>query len=227
MVGSRPFRCDCARKRTTPGVPMMRRVWLLACGLGIGLLPGCLHTAATELPAGLLFNVNPPPRMEVDEEPPSPYDARSTPLPGKGEVIPASAVACLDQSEPTAPAPVGLPAEGSSETSPQARGTSEELPATFISNSLSPSSDAVRPVRAEAAVKAEDPLVSVLRCYRERRKAEGLARLEKFDPAARTALTALVPLISRISDGKVDQSHMAEQLDLIARQLRPNTALDI
>jgi hypothetical protein len=79
----------------------------------------------------------------------------------------------------------------------------------------------------------EPPLVAALRCYLEKRPAEALAWLQRYDKGNQDLLLTLLPLVARLTEGSLQRADPREvgafvsQLDGAATSLRPHAALKI
>jgi len=81
--------------------------------------------------------------------------------------------------------------------------------------------------------KPEDPVVELVRCYREKRTAEVTALLQQFDPSRREILQAMLPNLSKLADkrndppGPKDWATLLDQQDQLGVKLCSRAALTL
>jgi hypothetical protein len=190
---------------------MTRREWVLATGVGLlaGVTPACSHTTArAPLEATpRVENSAPPtqaPSAAVFAPPRSPYAAISRPP----EVETKLDVSPIEQAR----FPADLPNTGVNAPMPRLAGQSEQQ--RDSQTSASPVSAA----GSEAKTKpVEDPpLVAALRCYLDRKPAEAVVWLERYDRLNQDLLLCLLPVVVRLSEGGLQKCDSRELTSLLA-----------
>jgi hypothetical protein len=181
---------------------MTRCGWMLsvAVGLGMVLAPGCTHTESEHV------ELQREPRRELDAGPGggglvgSPYHPVAV-APSVPETKPDAAVEQARYPQPPRErevAPVKPP--------PAPVETTEQPP---------PAAPAGPPVETAVAVKEDEPLVAALRCFLDKRPADAVAILNRYDKVNQELLLSLLPLAVRLTDTSVDRASQVELTQLI------------
>jgi hypothetical protein len=185
---------------------MTRRGWILAVGTGLccGLLPACTHTAAEQRLADPAMLREPQPVAEL-EQVQSPYHA--TPV--------STAAGAGAESEqlkqavyPPLQSPAGSPVTVAEAPLPDnpAAGVPPEVEALPLIQ-VNPESP---------RTQAEDPpLVVALRCFLDKRPAEAVHLLERYDKVNQELLLCLLPVAARLSGGNLAQASPQEMTNLV------------
>jgi hypothetical protein len=198
---------------------MSLRIALLMClvSLGATLLPGCANRAAMgidPLDHVDLLNLAPPPN--------SPYHPQPTPLP-----VPAATVQPASHQTPASdPPPVrkdDTPATLAPLTSPQAAPPNATPPAPVVvpqhQESKKPTSD--------------EPLVIALRAYMQKRPADALDALRRYEKSNQDMLLVALPFAARLTEGDIDKvspreaAELADLVQGVEERLRQRAALRI
>ena len=166
---------------------MMRRVWVLAVGLGV--FPGCFHHGSDVVSPGRLAELTARGHEPEPQQAGSPYDARAA-APAHNDTGPV----------------VGSPAT----VDPVPLRPAEPKPGDFHPLADVPpgppapsDADQHKAVQASLTVRMpEDSLVSAFACFRENRLEEAREKLKVFDPAAREMLALVLPLAISTADLK-------------------------
>jgi hypothetical protein len=207
---------------------MTRREWVLATGVGLlaGVTPACSHTMARAPLEATPRVENPAPVAQtqspvVAAPPRSPY-AEISRLPEGETKLDASPIA-------QARFPVDLPNNGATAPMPRLAGQSEQE--RDIQTSASPVSGVGSEVRPRLA--EDPPLVAALRCYLNRKPAEAVVCLERYDRVNQDLLLCLLPLVVRLSEGSLQKCDSRELTNLLAelerlrRLIQPSAQLVI
>jgi hypothetical protein len=206
---------------------MTRREWVLSAGMGLmaGMAPACSHTGdhapLTVSPGGSGLVVPADPRPILADAAPRPADTTTT-----GSLLRSDTRIngpAVEQARFPAGPSLGRPASG-----PASR--QEQQP-----------DDPVAPIPAGSSCRTEikttpvedPPLVAALRCYLNKKPAEAVIWLERYDRLNQDLLLCLLPLMARLSEqglqhsDKRDLANVVAQLDRLANLLRPSAQLVI
>lgn len=197
---------------------MTRREWVLTLSAGLcgGMVPACTRAVVDSASAA------PPPPAQTAA---APKDVKTLsradePLPPPDVAPPVHLV-----EEPKEPGSVAQAAQRAHpDEGPQVQRAS-------LNQAGGPGAEgpgAVQPAKAE-----DPPLVAALRCFLDKRPAEALTILERFDKANQELLLCLLPLSARLTEESLDRASpkqiavVVDQLNTLAVPLRCRAELAI
>jgi hypothetical protein len=188
-------------------------------GLGAALLPGCTTSR--------VFEIDPrdhvPDLPKFSSSPLSPYHQQPDSPPA-----PADVVKPVGHQKPAADEPPPVKKEETSATPPAA------LPTVVTQPAAPRPTPTPAPQQQESKkARADDPLVVALRAYLQKRPADALEALGRYEKANQDMLLVALPFAARLTEGDIDKvspreaAELADMVGGVEERLRQRAALRI
>ena len=190
---------------------MRPRSWVVSAvaGLTTSLLPACAQMRNCTQPASAPLSASAAP--DLAGAIPGPLTKVSTPF---AEPRPAA-----PPEDSAGPAPV--PARTvSRDLTPPAPLAVASIPVPAEMPAPAP---AARTTPATELKLVEDPLVSALRCYLNKRPDEALTLLKRYDKSTQELLLLLLPLVARVAEGGT-QANNPQEIKVVVDQMEDVTS---
>ncbi|HEX5269513.1 MAG TPA: hypothetical protein VFW33_03450 [Gemmataceae bacterium] len=200
---------------------MSLRIGLLACfvGLGAALLPGC----ATQGVMGIDPRDHVPDLPNLGADPRSPYHQLPDPRPA-----PANPVRPAAHQKPAADDPPPPKKEETPAPLPPLSPAAATPPGT-----ARPAASIAPAPQERRKPAADEPLVVALRAYLQKRPADALDALRRYEKANQDMLLVALPFAARLTEGDIDKvspreaAELADLMQGVEERLRQRAALRV